>query len=145
MGVLNMPVDVYWAAAFVLVMIALYRFGVPAMRRFDDANVRRIIQQERDKSDPEAHIRHTLEMAEEQVEEIQEIKVGTVTQYLFEAEIFLNREEAELKRAERVGVVARRFYAELPAALMSRGENRAPLSARERAARKWRRNGETLH
>lgn len=140
-----MPVDVYWAAAFVLAMIALYRFGLPRLRRFDEENVRRIVQQERDKADPEAHFRHTLEMADEQVEDIQEIKVGSITQYLFEAEIFLTRDEAEQRRAERVGVVARRFYAELPAALTSRAEHRSPLSARERAARKWRRNGETLH
>jgi len=37
-------------------------------------------------------------------------------------------------RARRVGVVAQRFYDELPAALMSRGEARSPLSARERAS-----------
>ena len=141
-----MPDDVYWAAAFVLAMIALYRFGVPLLRRFDEDNVRRIIQQERDKSDPNAHFRHTLEMANEQVEEVQEIKVGAVTQYLFETEIFLSREEAEQRRAERVGVLARRFYAELPAALTSRSEQRSPLSARERASRRWtRRGGDTVH
>ena len=140
-----MPNDVYYAAAFVLALLLVYKFGLPVLRRFDDDNVRRIIQQERDKSDPEAHFRHTLAMADEQVEEIQEIKVGDITQYLFEAETFLSRDAAEQKRAERVGVVARRFYAELPAALTSRGEQRAPLSARERAAKRWRRGGETLH
>ena len=39
-------------------------------------------------------------------------------------------------RARRIGVVARRFYEELPAALMSRGEPRSNLSARERASQR---------
>jgi hypothetical protein len=39
-------------------------------------------------------------------------------------------------------MVARRFYAELPAALMSKGETRSNLSARERASQRWKR---TIH
>jgi hypothetical protein len=130
--------NVYWTCAFVLVCIAAYRFGVPWMKRFDDENVRRIAQQEQDKSDPAAHIRHTLEMAEEQVEPITEIPVGDRVQYLFEAQMYLDRDEAEEARANRVGIIARRFYAELPQALAGR-ETRAPLSARERAAKRWKR------
>jgi hypothetical protein len=130
--------NVYWTCAFVLVCILAFRFGVPWMKRFDEENVRRITQQEQDKADPAAHIRHTLEMAEEQVEPITEIKVGTATQYLFEAQVFLSRDEAEEARAIRVGTIARRFYAELPQALAGR-ETRAPLSARERAAKRWKR------
>jgi hypothetical protein len=139
--------NVYWTCGFVLACILLYRFGLPMLRRFDEENIRRIIRQQQDKSDPNAHFRHTLEIAEEQVEAVQEIKVGAITQYLFEAEIFLTREAAEEKRAERMGVLARRFYAELPTALTSRSGPRAPLSARERAARRWSRrdDGETLH
>lgn len=133
--------NVYWTCAFVLACIAAYRFGVPWMQQFDAENRRRIIQQEQDKSDPAAHIRHTLETAEEQVERITEIKVGAATQYLFEAEVFENRDEAEEARANRVGTIARRFYAELPQALAGR-ETRAPLSARERAAKRWKR---TIH
>jgi hypothetical protein len=137
MGVTNME-NVLWACAFVLAGILVYRFGVPWMQRFDEQNRRRIVQQEQDKSDPTAHIRHTLEMAEEQVEPITEIKVGNSVQYLFEAEVFASRDEAEEARAARVGTIARRFYAELPAALAGRG-TRAPLSARERAAQRWKR------
>jgi hypothetical protein len=138
--------NVYWACFFVLACILLYRFGLPVLRRFDEENVRRIIQQAQDKKDPNAHFRHTLEMADEQVEAVQEIKVGAATQYLFETEIFLTRDAAEERRAERVGVLARRFYAELPAALTSHSAQRTPLSARERAARRWSRGqGPTLH
>jgi hypothetical protein len=134
--------DVLWTCAFLLAAIGFYRFGVPWLKRFDAANVARQAREERDKSDANAHIRHALEVAEEQVEEIQEIKVGDATHYLFEAEIFATRDAAEEMRARRIGTVARRFYDELPAALMSRSEPRSNLSARERASQRWKR---TVH
>jgi hypothetical protein len=133
--------NVLWACAFVLACIAFYRYGLPRLKRFDDANVARIAQQERDKADTNAHIRHALDVAEQQVEEVQEVKVGAVTHYLFEAEVFATREEAEEMRARRIGSVARRFYDELPAALMGR-ETPQNLSARERASQRWKR---TIH
>jgi hypothetical protein len=134
--------NVLWACAFVLVCIGFYRYGLPILKRFDQANVARIARERRDRAEPNAHIRHALEVADEQVEEVQEIKVGSLSHFLFEAEIFASREEAEEMRARRVGVVARRFYEELPAALMSRGEPRSNLSARERASQRWKR---TIH
>jgi hypothetical protein len=132
---------VYWACAFVLVCIAFYRFGLPWLKRFDAANVARIAQQERDKADANAHIRHALDVAGEQVEEVQEIKVGTATHYLFEAQVYVTRDEAEEMRAQRVGVVARRFYEDLPAALAGAAE-RGRMSARERASQRWKK---TVH
>ena len=129
--------SVYWAAGLVLAGILFYRFGLPFLRRFDAENVARIARQEQEKSDPNAHIRHALETAEEQVEPVTEIKTGDVVQYLFEAQVYSERDDAEEARANRIGVIARRFYAELPQALAGR-ENRAPLSARERAAQRWR-------
>ena len=134
--------NVLWACAFVLACIGFYRYGLPLLRRFDQANVARIAREQRDRAEPNAHIRHALEVADQQVEEVQEIKVGVATHYLFEAEVYATREEAEEMRARRVGVVARRFYEELPAALMSRGEPRSNLSARERASQRWKR---TIH
>jgi hypothetical protein len=133
--------NVLWACAFVLACIAFYRYGLPWLKRFDDKNVARIAQQERDKSDANAHIRHALDVAEQQVEEVQEIQAGTATHYLFEAQVFATREEAEEMRARRIGAVARRFYEELPAALMGR-EPPQNLSARERASQRWKR---TIH
>ena len=133
--------NVLWACAFVLACIAFYRYGLPRLKRFNDANVARIAQQERDKSDANAHIRHALDIADQQVEEVQEVKVGSLSHFLFEAEIFATRDEAEEMRARRVGSVARRFYEELPAALMGR-ETQANLSARERASSRWKR---TIH
>jgi hypothetical protein len=134
--------NVLWACAFVLVCIGFYRYGLPVLKRFDQANVARIAREQRDRAEPNAHIRHALEVADEQVEEVLEVNVGSLSHFLFEAEIFATREEAEEMRARRVGVVARRFYEELPAALMSRGEPRSNLSARERASQRWKR---TIH
>jgi hypothetical protein len=128
--------NMLWASAFILGCILFYRFALPVLRRFDVENVERIVRQEQEKSDPTAHIRHALETAEEQVEPVTEIKVGDVVQYLFETKIYLDRDDAEAARAERIGAIARRFYTELPQAMAGR-ETRAPLSARERAARRW--------
>jgi hypothetical protein len=133
--------NVLWACAFVLVCIGFYRYGLPRLKRFDQANVARIAQQERDKADANAHFRHALDVANEQVEEVQQIKTGDVTHYLFEAQVFTTRDEAEEMRAQRVGVVARRFYDELPAALAGAAE-RGRMSARERASSRWKR---TVH
>ena len=137
--------NMLWACLFVLACLAFYKFALPALRRFDAENIRRIAQQERDKADPEAHFRHALEVANEQVEAVQEIRTGAVVQYLFETELYFTREDAEEARAERVGVIARRFYQELPAALAG-AKRRGRMSARERASQKWRRGrDETLH
>ena len=133
--------NVLWTCAFVLVCIGFQRFGLPWLKRFDQANVARIAQQERDKADTNAHFRHALDVANEQVEEVQEIKTGDLTRYLFEAEAFATKEEAEEMRAQRVGVVARRFYDELPAALAGAAE-RGRMSARERASSRWKK---TIH
>ena len=133
--------NMLWACAFILLCIGFYRYGLPWLKRFDQANVARIAQQERDKADANAHVRHALDVADEQVEEVQEIATGNVTHYLFEAQVFATRDEAEEMRARRVGVVARRFYEELPAALAGAAE-RGRMSARERASSRWKK---TVH
>jgi hypothetical protein len=136
--------NMLWACAFVLACILFYRFAIPALKRFDDENVRRIQVQATETADPQAHFRHALDVANEQVEAVQEIREGSAVQYLFETVLYFSREEAEEARAERVGVIARRFYQELPAALAG-AQTRGPRSARERASQKWRGRGETLH
>jgi len=133
--------NMFWACAFIFFCIGFYRYGLPWFQRFDAANVARIEQQARDKSDANAHFRHALDVANEQVEEVQEIKTGAITHYLFETQVFTARDEAEEMRAQRVGVVARRFYEELPAALAGAAE-RGRMSARERASARWKR---TIH
>lgn len=99
---------------------------VAAFRRFDAENRARIENERRDRGDAAAHVRHTIKVAEEQVEEIVEFqesdpRTGTpATRYVFEGEIFSTRAEAEKIRAQKIGDIARGFYRELPAALAAR-------------------------
>lgn len=108
---------------------AFYWLGpkfIAAFKSFDEENRSRIEDERRDRGDAAAHVRHTLKVAEEQVEEILEFpesdpRTGTpVTRYAFEGIIFASREEAEKARALRIGEIARGFYRELPAALAAR-------------------------
>lgn len=110
-------------------MLVIYRFRhdiMAAVRRFDQRNVKRIADEQRDRSDPIAHFRHTLKVAEEQVEDVSEITVrdprlGTdIVRYVFEGEQFTSRFEAERVRAEKIRNIARGFYVELPRALAQR-------------------------
>lgn len=110
-----------------LLVIFRYRHEIAAaLARFDARNVKRIEQEQRDRSDPIAHFRHTLKVAEEQVEDVSEVTVaderlGTpVTRYVFEGEQFSSRFEAERVRAEKIREIARGFYVELPRALANR-------------------------
>ena len=97
-----------------------------AFQRFDAENRTRIEDERRDRGDHAAHVRHTMKVAEEQVEEIVEVqqsdpRTGTpVIRYAFEGEVFATRGEAEKIRASKIGDIARGFYRELPAALAAR-------------------------
>lgn len=113
-----------------LLVIFRYRHEIAAaLARFDARNVKRIEQEQRDRSDPIAHFRHTLKVAEEQVEDVSEVTVaderlGTpVTRYVFEGEQFSSRFEAERVRAEKIREIARGFYVELPRALANRKQD----------------------
>ena len=118
---------------FIVAALLVYRFRfwiLGHLKRFDDANVRRIEEQERERHDPLAHYRHTLRVAEEQVEAVSEItetdeRLGTpVTRYLFEGERFASRADAERVRAEKIRAIARGFYQELPIALAERRKDK---------------------
>lgn len=94
------------------------------MQHFDAENRERIERNRADRRDKNAHFRHTFEVAEEQVEAVQEVqgedpRTGTpVTYYLFEGDSFFTREAADAARAERIYKIARGFYEELPGALL---------------------------
>ena len=120
------------AALFILAGIVVYRFHPQILRAFRqfDANSRARIEGEiRDRADSLAHFRHTLKRAEEQVEEVQAVTVsdertGTpVTRFLFEGETFASERDAVRAREEKVRVIARGFYMDLPAALRARKED----------------------
>jgi hypothetical protein len=125
--------DLYSMAAFILVMILLYGYRRPILARlkqFDERNSQRRMEELQDRRDQLAHFKHTVRLAEEQVEEIGEhvvpdARTGTpVTLYLFEGERFLSRDEAEAARNESVITKAREFYKDLPKALTERREGK---------------------
>ena len=124
--------DLLTTSAFIAVMLVIFRFRhdiAAALARFDRRNVQRLADEQRDRSDPIAHFRHTLKVAEEQVEEVSEISVaderlGTpVTRFVFEGEQFASRFDAERVRAEKIRAIARGFYVELPRALAQRKQD----------------------
>lgn len=124
----------YTTAGLLLAAILIYRFRtgiLAALKRFDERNVARQMEEERDRTDPVAHYRHTLRLANEQVEEVSEIveadlRTGDpVTRYIFAGEKYATRREAEFARNAVVVAKARVFYQELPAALAARrGDDR---------------------
>lgn len=125
--------DLLVTTAVIIAGLLAYRYHhvvLDALRRFDARNVKRIADQERERSDPIAHFRHTLETAEEQVEAVSEITVSDprtatpVTRYVFEGEQFATRGEAERARAEKVRAIARGYYMDLPIALSERRKDK---------------------
>jgi hypothetical protein len=151
--------------AFLGIVMALvvYRYRreiLDGLRRFDARNAERIAEQEADRRDPQAHIRHTLMSAGEQVEAVSEFQVsdarlGTpVTRYVFEGKHYATRWEAESARAQKIREIANRYYAELPRALAERTGTGAMPSSDEPPKPKqasgsnvvpFRRGNETLH
>ena len=124
--------DLLTTSAFIAAMLVLYRFRheiAAAFTRFDRRNVQRLADEARDRSDPIAHFRHTLKVAEEQVEEVSQMTVaderlGTpVTRFVFEGEQFATRFDAERVRAEKIRAIARGFYMELPRAMAQRKQD----------------------
>ncbi|HEX3666632.1 MAG TPA: hypothetical protein VHU23_15510 [Rhizomicrobium sp.] len=120
----------YTTAAVVLAGIIVYRFHRPifgALARFDARNVARKSAEIRDRQDRNAHYKHTIELAEEQVDVITETSVtdsrtgAPVSHFAFAGEIFATREDAEAARQHAIIIKAREFYVELPVALTRRG------------------------
>lgn len=116
---------------FILMLVFGYRERIlDVLRRFDRRNIERQLEQMNERTDPTAHFKHTLKLAEEQVEDVSEIEVldertaNPVTRYIFQGETFGTRMEAEKARAEAIGQIARGFYVELPKALAARGNGK---------------------
>ena len=119
----------YSTAAAILLALVAYHFRgrwLSALKRFDERNRERLEDDQRDRHDPLAHSRHTLRVAGEEVEEVQEIvepdeRTGDpVTRYIFGAEKFATRDEAEEARNIVIVAKARIFYRHLPAARAAR-------------------------
>lgn len=117
------------AALVVTAAILLFWLGpriAAAFRRFDEENRARIAGEIADRRDHTAHFRHTIEVAEQQVEEIVEVQdidprtATPVMRFVFEGVTYATRNEAEQVRAQKIGDIARGFYRDLPAALAAR-------------------------
>lgn len=125
--------NLYEVAGMVLAVLVLYGFRRPILKWLGGIDARIIArrnEEAQDRRDRFAHFKHTLRLAEEQVEEISEIKVpdertgDPVARYIFEGEQFASRDEAEAARNEKIVAKAREFYVELPKALAARGNGK---------------------
>jgi hypothetical protein len=123
----------YMTAGVVLAAILAYAFRKPvlaALARFDARNAQRKFEEMRDRQDRNAHYKHTVRLAEEQVDTVTEIAVpddrtgAPVSRFLFAGETFATQEEAEAARKAAILVKAREFYVELPTALSRRGNGK---------------------
>ena len=122
--------DLIFTALFIFAILLLVHPRVlGAFRRFDTANRDRIENERNDRGDQIAHFRHTLKLAEEQVEEVTSFTASDertgqpVTRWLFGGETFATERDARLAREDQMRKIARGFYMDLPAALRARKED----------------------
>ncbi|HWA92589.1 MAG TPA: hypothetical protein VG889_21335 [Rhizomicrobium sp.] len=124
-----MSSDLFWTVLLILGAIALASpWSIRRIQGFDARNRARIDQERSDRGDGRAHFRHTLKLAEEQVETVSSIAIADertgqpVTRWLFEGEQYASEAEAKAAREERMVEIARGFYVDLPRALAARRE-----------------------
>jgi len=116
-------------AALIAAALTVYYFRAAilgALHRFDARAIARRREEMADRQNPNAHFKHALRLAEEQVEPVGEATVPDertgqpVRRYIFEGETFASREDAEAVRADTIRAIARGFYMDLPRALAER-------------------------
>ena len=114
--------DVITLAVVFVLAATLYKFRARiflALRRFDARNAFRRYEELRDRHDRFAHYKHTVRMAEEEVEEVSEVTVPDertatpVTRFLVLGQQYATRDEAEMARRAAVMAKARDFYLDL--------------------------------
>jgi hypothetical protein len=126
-----MPLDNLAAIALIFFAGAfLYHFRIKVLepfRRFEERNARRRAEEARVLFDRNAHYRQTLEIAEEQVEGVEKIRVADertgapVERYLFLGVHHATFEEAQAARMAEVIAKAREFYIDLDRNWLPRG------------------------
>lgn len=113
----------------IALLLALYFTGPKLwarFRRFDEDNQQKQTRERNDRRDANAHFRHAMDVAAEQVEDVtayesQDARTGLpITLYLFEGESFGTRTAAEEARARKVFGKTKAFYTDLPVALTER-------------------------
>lgn len=131
-----MPIQNLLMVAVIFALFALFLAFreriVGALRRFDARNAARRVEEARALFDGYAHYRQTMELAEEQVEEITKFRTTDtrtgepVERYIFLGVQYATRREAEAARHESVIEKAREFYLELDKMYLSRRGWREP-------------------
>jgi hypothetical protein len=114
--------DLILLVSIFVISATVYKFRARiflALRRFDAGNAMRRYEELRDRHDRFAHYKHTVRLAEEEVEEVGAIEVPDertgqpVTRYLFLGNQYATRNEAEMARRAAVMAKARDFYLDL--------------------------------
>ena len=125
-----MPVQNLLTVAVLFAAIALFMafrdriMGV--LKRFEARNAARRAEEARALFDNYAHYRQTMELAEEQVEEVQKFRTTDartgepIEGYIFLGVQYATRREAEAARHEATIEKAREFYMELDKMYLSR-------------------------
>jgi hypothetical protein len=116
----------------ILIYALRHRIMAP-LHRFEARNARRRAEEARALFDKHAHYRQTVQFAEEEIEEVEKITVADertgepVIRYLFLAEQYGTRTEAEAARFGAVIEKAREFYKDLDRIYLARRGRRASM------------------
>ena len=131
-----MPVRNLLIFAVVLALVALFLVFreriLGALKRFDTRNAERRAEEARALFDRYAHYRQTMELAEEQVEEITKFRTTDartgepLERFIFLGVQYATRREAEAARHDAIIEKAREFYMELDQMYLSRRGWREP-------------------
>ncbi len=114
--------DLIILAVIFVILVTLYKFRTRifiALRRFDASNAMRRYEELRDRHDRFAHYKHTVRLAEEELEDVGTIVVPDertgqpITRFLFLGNQYATRNEAEMARRAAVMAKARDFYLDL--------------------------------
>ncbi len=118
-----MPIQNLLIVAVILAVVAVFLAFrdriVGALKRFDARNAARRAEEARALFDGYAHYRQTVELAEEQVEDVTKFRTTDartgepVEAYIFLGIQYATRREAEAARHEAIVEKAREFYMEL--------------------------------
>jgi hypothetical protein len=127
----NLLIFALMLAGFALFLFFRERI-VGAFRRFDERNAARRAEEARALFDRYAHYRQTVELAEEQVEDVMKFRTTDPRtgepqeRYVFLGVQYATRREAEAARHAAVLEKAREFYMELDQIYLSRRGWREP-------------------
>ena len=103
-----------------------------AFRRFEARNAQRRADEVRALMDRYAHYRHTVQFADEQIEDVSKVTVPDertgepVTRYLFLGAYYASQKDAEAAPHDMVVEKAREFYVDLDRIYLSRRGRPAP-------------------